>query len=306
MTQPVPPGGRLRTYLELMRPANIVTAWADILAGVAAAGVARSLIQFVDSAALEQLPWLLLATTGLYGGGVVFNDVFDAPLDAEERPERPIPSGRISRTAAGIWGAVLLLTGILAAGVVSWTAAIVAVGVAACALVYNAYGKDHVVLGPINMGLCRGGNLLLGAAILPRALPEIWFIALLPIAYISAITAISRGEVHGGSARTGVLAIALIAAVLLGLVSLGLMDRYEIWTAAPFLLILAGAVLPPFITAAQSPTAENIRSAVHAGILALIVFDAVLVAGFSGWLTGLLALVLLPISMGLGRVFDVT
>ena len=34
--------------------------------------------------------------------------------------------------------------------------------------------------------------------------------------------------------------------------------------------------------------------------------DAVLVAGFSGWLPGLLTLALLPLSIGLGRLFDVT
>jgi 4-hydroxybenzoate polyprenyltransferase len=299
-------GRRLRAYIELIRPANIVTAWADILAGVAAAGVAQSFIQLVDSAAVGQLPWLLLATTGLYGGGVVFNDVFDAPLDADERPERPIPSGRISRTAAGIWGTILLAGGVFAAALVSWTAAALAVGITICALVYDAYGKHHLVFGPINMGTCRGGNLLLGAAVLPTSIPEIWFIALLPIVYISAITAISRGEVHGGTHRTGWLAVALLVGVLAGLLALGLLDRYAVWTAAPFLLILAGTVLPPFLTAAWSPEPENVRSAVHAGILSLIVLDTVLVAGFSGWLTGLVTLALLPLSIGLGRVFDVT
>ncbi len=298
--------GRLRALAELARPANIVTAWADILAGVAAAGVAQSLIELVDTAAFEQLPWLILSTTGLYGGGVVFNDVFDASLDAEERPDRPIPSGRISRAAAGVWGGVLLLVGIVAAGLVSWAAAGIALGVAACAIIYDGYGKHHLVLGPVNMGVCRGGNLLLGAAVLPAAISEIWFIALLPIAYISAITAISRGEVHGGSARTGILAIGLILAVIAGLLALALLDRYSIWSAAPFVLILTGAVLPPFMMAAQSPTPDNIGSAVHAGVLALIVLDAVLVAGFSGWLAGLITLILLPISIGLGRLFDVT
>ncbi|NEP43227.1 MAG: UbiA family prenyltransferase, partial [Okeania sp. SIO2H7] len=74
-------------YLQLMRPANIITAHADILVGYAASGATDP----------YRLGWLLLATTGLYGDGVVFNDVFDAELDAIERPERPIPSDRASR-----------------------------------------------------------------------------------------------------------------------------------------------------------------------------------------------------------------
>ncbi|MGB3292783.1 MAG: hypothetical protein WBB01_07355, partial [Phormidesmis sp.] len=77
----------IRAYLQLMRPANVVTAWADILAGYAA-GLGVGVIAFPSTT----LVWLLLATTGLYAGGVVFNDVFDAELDTVERPERPIPS----------------------------------------------------------------------------------------------------------------------------------------------------------------------------------------------------------------------
>jgi len=38
----------------------------------------------------------------------------------------------------------------------------------------------------------------------------------------------------------------------------------------------------------------------------LIPLNAALAAGFGGWLYGLLVLALLPISMGLGRVFAVT
>lgn len=306
MTQTDFSRSRLRAYFELIRPANIVTAWADILAGFAASGAAQSVIHVVDSAGVSQLPWLLLATTGLYGGGVVFNDVFDAPVDASERPERPIPSGRVSRTAAGVFGAVLLAAGVAAAGTVTWTAGILAVGIAVCAVLYDAFGKRSAVLGPLNMGLCRGGNLLLGAAAVPAALSQIWFIALLPVAYISAITAISRGEVHGGTHRTGLLAVGLIGLVLTGLLALSFLQQYGFWEAAPFVLILAGMVLPPFITAARSPTPEHIRTAVHAGVLALIILDAVLVAGFSGWLAGLLTLALLPLSIGLGKLFDVT
>ena len=76
-----------------MRPANIVTAHADILAGYAAAGATNGV----------HLVLLLAATTGLYGGGVVFNDVFDAKLDAMERPERPFQAGQFREKLYTLW-----------------------------------------------------------------------------------------------------------------------------------------------------------------------------------------------------------
>ena len=76
-----------------MRPANIVTAISDILAGVAISG-------YIGKGEWEAWPIILLviSTIGLYGGGVVMNDYFDADLDQVERPERPIPSGLIKKT----------------------------------------------------------------------------------------------------------------------------------------------------------------------------------------------------------------
>ncbi|NJL81449.1 MAG: UbiA-like protein EboC, partial [Richelia sp. SM2_1_7] len=188
---------RLWAYLQLTRPANIITAWADVLAGIAVAGFA---------VLVNPVPviWLLLATTGLYGGGVVFNDIFDAGLDAKERPERPIPSGRVSLWGATILGSVLLTSGVAAAAQVSLLSMAIAIGVAAGALLYDGYGKHHQFFGPLNMGICRGGNLLLGVSILPSMVGESWYLALIPITYIAAITAISQGEVHGGKRSTGI------------------------------------------------------------------------------------------------------
>ncbi|MEL6856607.1 MAG: polyprenyltransferase, partial [Cyanobacteria bacterium J06607_13] len=81
-----------------MRPANILTAWADILVGYAAAGSGLVLANLwaggLSVSALVPLGWLLLSTSGLYGGGVVFNDVFDAELDQQERPLGNGRSGR--------------------------------------------------------------------------------------------------------------------------------------------------------------------------------------------------------------------
>lgn len=299
-----------RGYLELMRPANIVTAWADILVGFAASGSGIIFTQLINGEAnfaiLIPLAWLLLATTGLYGGGIVFNDVFDAELDAKERPNRAIPSGRVSRQNAALLGSILFAIGIIAAFQVSWLSAAIAIFITISCLLYNSLAKHHPFFGPLNMGLCRGSNLLLGVSAVPEIIGERWYLALIPVLYIAAITAISQGEVHGGKKITGVLALLLIATVLTAVLALGLLEEYRAIAALPFAILLAIRVLPNFIKAAQEPIAENIRNAVKIGVLSLIVLDATVASGFAGLYYGLLVLILLPISMKLAQLFAVT
>jgi len=284
-----------------MRPANITTAWADILLGAAAAG-----LYVGANPNFSTLGWLIIATTGLYGGGVVFNDVCDAELDAVERPERPIPSDKVSLENAAVLGTVLLLMGILAAGMVSTSSEIIAMAIAAIVLVYDKWGKHQTLIGPLNMGMCRGGNLLLGVSAVSGAISDRWYLALIPILYIGAITAISQGEVHGGNKTTGVVAIALIITVIGCILGLGVLPEYELSTTLSFTGLFTVLVLPPFIKAAVEPSPELIQGAVKAGILSLIVLDAAIAAGFAGWTYGLLILALLPLSRWLGKMFAIT
>ena len=134
-----------RGYLELVRPANVATALADILAGYTVAGLPHT----------PSLAWLLVSTACLYAGGVVLNDVFDREIDRAERPERPIPSGRVSTASAAGLGSGLLAAGILFGVLTNPTAGVVATATAACVLLYDAWGKRQGLLGPVNMGMTR-------------------------------------------------------------------------------------------------------------------------------------------------------
>ena len=145
--------------LRLARPANIITAIADIMAGFAISGSVISLfwpISTIEIINPENLFWLIFSTIGLYGGGVVFNDVFDAELDAVERPERPIPQGIVTKKEAAIWGVFLLFTGVSAAFCVNVYSGIIASAIVCMALLYDAISKHHPFVGPLNMGMCTG------------------------------------------------------------------------------------------------------------------------------------------------------
>jgi 4-hydroxybenzoate polyprenyltransferase len=201
---------------------------------------------------------------------------------------------------------LLLLGGILSAAHVSLVSALLAIGVAVAALLYDSAGKHQALLGPLNMGLCRGGNWLLGVSAAAELLPDRWFLALLPVVYIIAVTAISRGEVQGGRRETGLLALVLAGLVIAGILALGFLPIYQVVSTLPFVLLFAGLMLPAFVNATTDPSPETIRQAVKSGVLSLIVMDAAVAAGFAGWSYGAMVLLLLPLSIALARLFAVT
>ena len=297
---------KIRAFLELMRPANIVTAFADILAGFAVAGGVISFSTDATFITPNGLGWLLLSTFGLYGGGVVFNDFFDADLDAKERPERAIPSGRVSIIEAAALGIALYITGVLAAFQVNFFAGIIAAIIVVLTLIYDSKAKHSVFLGPLFMGLCRGGNLLLGCSIVPFILFDAWFLSLFPIIYIASITLISRGEVAGGSKVHGNIALAMLSIVLAALLFLSLLPGFDIYNSFPFLIIFAGSVFPPFLNAARDPNASTIKKAVKRGVLSLVLLNSVIAAGFGGFLLGLIVFGVFLFSILLSKVFAVT
>lgn len=286
-----------------MRPANIVTSVADVLAGIAISG-------FLSGAVFQTnyiIPFLLLciSTIGLYGGGVVFNDVFDYALDKVERPERPIPRGTITIKEAASLGILLLLAGIITALFVSNLSGLIAMCIAAAALLYNKFSKHHPVIGPLNMGLCRGLNLLLGISIITSSVSEWWFLAFVPIIYIAAITMISRGEVHGG--RKDVLLIsAFLYLVVISCFLYFSFDKHQFFTGLPFILAFAWMIFVPLIKAIKNPVAGNIGKSVKAGVIAIILLNASWAAVFGMLYLALVIVLLLPLSLWLAKKFAVT
>lgn len=209
----VPPGGKPATWLtwlQLMRLPTVFTAMSNILCGYLMTH-SPDIHQLSEHTSLI---CLLLSSAGLYLGGMVLNDVFDAGLDAVERPERPLPSGRISRTSALTLAVALLLSGLLAAAAVGTNSLTLAVLLVAGVVAYDGFLKNTVVA-PLGMGACRFLNILLGASAVARW-PDIWQAPQLGIAaglfvYIVGVTWFARHETVTGA--RGSLTVGLLFVV---------------------------------------------------------------------------------------------
>jgi 4-hydroxybenzoate polyprenyltransferase len=92
------------TPFRLGRVSNLPTVWTNVLAGAALAGVGWDNRRF---------GLILLAMSLFDVGGSYLNDCFDRAIDAQERPQRPIPSGATSPQSV-----VAIAAGLVAAGLV--------------------------------------------------------------------------------------------------------------------------------------------------------------------------------------------
>ncbi|HEY9373608.1 SCO3242 family prenyltransferase, partial [Streptomyces sp.] len=190
-----------RALVELVRAPAALTVPGDVLAGAAAAG--RPL--------RGSTAGLAAASVCLYWSGMALNDYADREVDAEERPGRPIPSGRVApRTAlavaTGLGGAGLAL----AAAAGGRRALGVAVPLAATVWAYDLRLKD-TPYGPAAMAAARGLDVLMGAGTgaWRRALPA----ALTVAGHTYALTTVSRKEVEGAAASLPAAALATSVAV---------------------------------------------------------------------------------------------
>jgi hypothetical protein len=287
-------------FLRLMRPANIVTSVADVLAGIAISSYV-----FSSDTHFQPVILLCLSTIGLYGGGIVFNDVFDANLDKIERPERAIPSGAVKLNEAIYLGAFLLFLGVLSAFLHSTISGFIAISIAFFALVYNKFSKHHSFFGPLNMGTCRGLNLLLGMSILAFSQNNLYIIAIMPLIYIFSITMISQGEVHGSNKNKLFLG-AFLYAFVIGILLYFSWSMGQVLMALLFILPFAWMIFNPLFKAIREPIGKNIGMAVKAGVISLILMDAAWAAVFGSLGLAFCIALLLPLSIWLSKRFAVT
>ena len=106
----------IRSWLQLIRLPNAFTVPGDVVAGWYLAGAAGRPGLFL----------LLGSSLSMYWAGLILNDCFDLEKDREERPDRPLPSGRISLAVAWTAGLSLLTLGLVLAALTGHLGAVLA------------------------------------------------------------------------------------------------------------------------------------------------------------------------------------
>lgn len=255
--------------LDLVRAPAALTVLGDTVAGRAAAGLGQGGVG---------LP-LAGASVLLYTAGMALNDYADADLDAIERPERPIPSGRVSKATALTLAAGLTAGGLGLAALAGRRHLAVAVPLAGLIWSYDLVAKPTLA-GPVVMAGCRAADVLLGAGATGQTLRAAAPAAAVVGVHTLSLTALSRGEVHGTNAvvpKVAAITTAGLAAFTVGAAA----RRGGPRSAIGALIGAAGylaTVLPAQLKAARTPGAAEVRTATRAGIGAVVPLQAALTA----------------------------
>jgi 4-hydroxybenzoate polyprenyltransferase len=294
----------LIAWLQLFRLPNVFTAAADVMMGfLVTQGTLQPAAYFIP---------LVAASCLLYLSGMVLNDVFDADIDALERPQRPIPSGRVSLRAASAAGWALLASGILVAWLASSLArdaspGIIATFLAGCIVLYDAVLK-RTPFAPLAMGACRMLNVFLGMSLVvakwghllkPFSLQE-RLIALGLGVYVVGVTIFARTEARESSRPQLAGGLVVLLAGLALLASVPVITSYEPSLVVPrkgwFLLWGALALITGrrCAIAVSSPEPQYVQAAVRHSVQSIIVVDAAVCVGYVSpfWAFAVLALLL--------------
>jgi 4-hydroxybenzoate polyprenyltransferase len=239
------------------------------------------------------------ASVLLYWAGMALNDFADRELDLLERPERPIPSGRVHPGEA-----LMLAAGLSGAGVATaaWAggrpAARTALALASTVWAYDLVLKNGPA-GPAAMATARALDVVLGAVVAgpggnrATGLRPAVAVGL----HTAGVTLLSRGEVHGsdpGRAGTATVATLLAAATA---ASAGRRRPLALGLASVYAVAVARAQ----VAAVRSPDAVTVRTATGAGIRGLVPLQAALLAGQGASRTAVALLALGPVLRAASR-----
>jgi 4-hydroxybenzoate polyprenyltransferase len=255
-------------WLQLARISNTPTVVSNTVAGaVLASAVAETGVVAVVAVAMALF----------YTAGMILNDLLDYEVDVRERPERPLPSGAVSRPAALTAVIVLFVAGealLLLEGSEPFLAGL---GLVALIVLYDAWHKGNP-LSPVLMGACRAVVYFVAALAVAGEVPvEVATAAAVLLLYIVGLTQVAKAE--GGTLRAAWPPAAVLAAV----------GYWVGWVNSVWFVLLLAAFAAWVV---RSLWLVRSQRRIGAGVVSLIagvsLFDALAVASVDGSLAAVL------------------
>jgi 4-hydroxybenzoate polyprenyltransferase len=281
----------IKDYLVLVRLPNLFTLPSNILVGMATV----SSLSFTITS-LSQLLLLVTISVLLYCVGIVLNDLYDFDIDKKERPNRPLPSGKISRKSAITLVVVFSSMALILSLLISIPALLISSILFLAIFGYDKYLKNTPV-GPFIVALARVLNILLGASVSIASIDTsmqivtLTYVLVITFVYVSLIGFMSRHEVHGFSDNAKLfLAPAIIGFVISSLIVFSFMGFFKLESL--IILSLFSAIMIFSFSRNYRRDPRRTQQIIQNMILSIIVLDSTFLTGIIGIELGLVVLTL--------------
>jgi len=220
------PTKTILAYLELSRPINGVIALISVLLG-----------GFFAVGTLNHLDVLTVAISALLllSAGNAFNDYCDYEIDRINKPQRPIPSGRVQRRGALIFAIVLLSIGAALGFLVNRYAALIALIVSSCLIAYAVWLKRTPLVGNLVVGMLTGLTFIAGGVAV-MSIRGVLVPAIFAFLFTTAREIVKDIEDTEGDIENRAKTIAVISKRVAVLMALVFMFAVILFSPIPYLL----------------------------------------------------------------------
>jgi len=279
-----------RDYLILVRLPNLFTLPSNILVGFV-------IVSTLSQIALVQVLFVVTISILLYCVGIILNDYFDFTIDKKERPNRPLPSGKISRKIAIILAFIFSILALILSFIVSMQTLAISSILLAVIFGYDKYLKKTSV-GPYTIATARVMNILLGVSANINNVGNysqiviLTFVLSITFVYVSLIGYLSRYEIYGFSNS---LKLFLFPTVLGGIITSIILFSYAGFFRYDSLIILAlfSFIMGLSFYEISKKDSLDIQKIIQNMILSNIILDSTFLSGIRGIEIGLVVLTLL-------------
>ncbi len=274
-------------YLALARISNSPTVISNTLAGGALAGAL-----WPDG----KLGLIAIVMVLFYTAGMYLNDLLDYAVDCRERPERPLPAGIVSRSAAVAVALTLFGCGSLllwSVGPLPFLSGLVLIALIIC---YDRWHKSNP-LSPLLMALCR---LMVYITAFLAFSVQSFSTLLIPgnllVLYVIGLTYIAKTE-----NKPSITSVSIVATLFLPTVYFTARQLQQVqWVTLPLILFFTIWVAYSVSFAFRSPK-RQVGRIVGQLIAGISLLDALVLAASGSRLGTLLALLSFALTLYLQR-----
>jgi len=265
----------MNAYLEIIRPGNAIMAVIAVL-----------LIAIISGIFTFKILLACIVVFIITGAGNSINDYFDYKIDAINKPERPIPSGRISLNKAGFYSLSLLSIGTILAFILGLLPGLIALSTALL-MVYYAYSlKKKFLIGNIVISFLTGLTFVFGGVIVGEILTSIIlgffpFLTTLAREIVKDMEDVEGDRIEGATTlpiMSGVRISSIIAAFFLILASLSSPILYYLGILTIFYIPLLIIAVLIFLFYASSilkdqsvENARNVSNKLKIGMVIILI-----------------------------------